>query len=150
MGRSSRVLASAAALLALTVPLACGDDDGTASTGTTVTTAPTTTAQTTTTAGGGATTAAPATTAVMGMVIEVTVADGDVTGGGRKQVAKDELLTLRVTSDVADEVHVHGFDLSLDLQAGVPGELTFTPNAAGVYEVELEERGLQLLELEVR
>jgi hypothetical protein len=51
---------------------------------------------------------------------------------------------------VADEVHVHGYDLTVDLEAGQPGELTFTPNAAGVFEVELEEHGLQLLELEVR
>jgi hypothetical protein len=57
---------------------------------------------------------------------------------------------LRVTSDVADEVHVHGYDLKVDLEAGVPGELTFTPDAAGVFEVELEKKGLKLIELEVR
>jgi heme/copper-type cytochrome/quinol oxidase subunit 2 len=158
MARPPRVLPLTAFLLALLVPLACGDDDDAASTGTTLASARTTT----TVAGDSTTTGATAitnppitnppstTTAATGTLIEITVAEGKVEGGGRKQVDKDEPVTLRVTSDVADEVHVHGYDLSLDLEAGEPAELTFTPNAAGVFEVELEERGLQLIELEVR
>jgi hypothetical protein len=159
MNRTTRALATVTLLVALAVPLACGDDDGdVASTGTTIPspTPSTTAAGATTTAGAPATTVRPttttttATTAAAGNVIEVTVADGKVTGGGRKQVDKGEPLTLRVTSDEADEVHVHGYDLKVDLEVGQPGEITFTPDVAGVYEVELEDAGLQLLELEVK
>jgi hypothetical protein len=154
MGRTPRTASIALALLLCAVPVACGDDDTPSSTGTTivVTTAdigtPTTAGN-----GGSAVTTAPAdttTTAATGTVIEVTVSGDDVQGGGRKQVKKDEPVTIRVTSDEADEIHVHGYDLKAELEAGVPGEITFTPNAAGVFEVELEEQGLQLLELEVR
>jgi hypothetical protein len=160
MNRTSRALATVTLLVALAVPLACGDDDDgdVASTGTTIPspTTSTTGAGATTTAGAPATTVRPTTTtattttAATGNVIEVTVADGKVTGGGRKQVDKGEPLTLRVTSDEADEVHVHGYDLKVDLEVGQPGEITFTPDVAGVYEVELEDAGLQLLELEVK
>jgi hypothetical protein len=160
MNRTSRALATVTLLVALAAPLACGDDDGdVASTGTTIPspTTSTTAAGATTTAGAPATTvrptttvAATTTTAAAGNVIEVTVADGKVTGGGRKQVDKGEPLTLRVTSDEADELHVHGYDLTVDLEVDEPGEITFTPDVAGIFEVELEEAGLQLLELEVK
>jgi hypothetical protein len=154
MGRTSRTAITAATLVALVLPLACGDDgddEPTTTTAVTTTAAETTTSgATATTSADTATTEAPTTTTAAGTLIEVTVAGGDVQGGGRKTVDKDEPVTIRVTSDEADEIHVHGYDLSADLEAGVPGELTFTPNAAGIYEVELEERGLLLIELEVR
>jgi hypothetical protein len=158
MSRTSRALATLTVLVALVVPLACGDDAETASTGTTIPspTTSTTAAGATTTPGAPATTVKPTTTtattttAAAGNVIEVTVADGEVTGGGRKQVDKGEPLTLRVTTDEADELHVHGYDLTADLEPGEPGEITFTPDAEGVFEVELEDAGLQLLELEVK
>jgi hypothetical protein len=153
MGRTPRIARAALALALCAVPVACGDDDTPASTGTTivVTTAdlgPTTTSGN----GGSALTTVPAgpTTTAAGTVIEVTVTGNDVQGGGRKQVEKDEPITIRVTSDTADELHVHGYDLKANLAAGVPGEITFTPNAAGVFEIELEHHGLHLLELEVR
>jgi heme/copper-type cytochrome/quinol oxidase subunit 2 len=144
MSRTSRALSAVALALALAVPLACGDDGTeTSFTGTTVP-SPTTTSTTTTT------TAPTTTTEVDATVIDITVSDGKVTGGGRKQVTKDERVTLRVTSDKADEIHVHGYDISVDINANERAELTFTPNAEGVYEVELEDAGIELLELEVR
>jgi hypothetical protein len=152
MGRTPRAARTALALLLLAAPVACGDDDGPSSTGTTIVVTTADLSPTSTTGGGSAVTTVPAnpTTTAAGTVIEVTVTGNDIQGGGRKQVEKGQPVTIRVTSDRADEIHVHGYDLKADLEAGVPGELTFTPNAAGVFEVELEERGLHLLELEVR
>lgn len=83
------------------------------------------------------------------MVIEVEVAGGDVEGGGRHAVSTGDTVTIRVTSDVADEIHLHGYDLHADVEAGQTGELTFDATIPGVFEVELEDAGLPLLEIEV-
>ncbi|HEX2029730.1 MAG TPA: hypothetical protein VHF25_17255 [Nitriliruptorales bacterium] len=82
--------------------------------------------------------------------IEVTVADGQVQGSVRRvPVAVGETVRLQVSSDVADEVHVHGYDRIEPVAAGGRAVLEFTANIPGVFEVELEQRGLKLLELEV-
>jgi heme/copper-type cytochrome/quinol oxidase subunit 2 len=85
-----------------------------------------------------------------GEVIEVIVdGSGIVTGGGRVSVELGDEITLSVTSEVADEVHVHGFDLSLDLEPGITGELTFVADVPGVFEIELERSRVVLVDLEV-
>jgi hypothetical protein len=55
-----------------------------------------------------------------------------------------------VRSDVADEVHVHGYDVAKDVRAG--GSVTFSIPAKidGRFEVELEHRHEQIAQLEVR
>lgn len=84
-----------------------------------------------------------------GDVIEVRVSGGDVEGGGRKEVDLGETVTLRVTSDVADHVHVHGYDLMQDVGAGETVELTFEATIPGVFEVELEDARIPLVELQI-
>jgi hypothetical protein len=54
-----------------------------------------------------------------------------------------------VDADVADEVHVHGYDLVADVAPGSPAELTFLADIPGVFEVELESSHVELLRLEV-
>jgi heme/copper-type cytochrome/quinol oxidase subunit 2 len=82
--------------------------------------------------------------------IEVEVAGGEVTGDtGRVPVVAGEPVTLVVTSDVADEVHVHGYDLEAELSPGQPTEIAFDATIPGVFEVELHEAGTQLLSLQV-
>jgi heme/copper-type cytochrome/quinol oxidase subunit 2 len=83
--------------------------------------------------------------------IEVTVAGGEVTGDtGRVHVPAGTSVTLVVTSDVADEVHVHGYDLTAELVPGQPAELPFDATIPGVFEVELHEAGTVLLSLQVQ
>ena len=95
-----------------------------------------------------ATTTAPATPA--GQRIEVTVTGGQATGDtGRVPVAAGEHVTLVVTSDTADELHLHGYDLSADLEPGVPATVEFDATIPGVFEVELHDAGTQLLSLQV-
>ena len=85
-----------------------------------------------------------------GQRIEVQVSGGQVSGDtGRVPVAADEHVTLVITSDVADEVHVHGYDLEAELSPGQPTELVFDATIPGVFEVELHEAGTQLLSLQV-
>jgi plastocyanin len=68
----------------------------------------------------------------------------------REKVAKGSQVRLVVTSDVDDEVHVHGYDIEKELSAGQPTTLEFTADQTGLFEVETHESGLQLLQLEVK
>jgi hypothetical protein len=87
----------------------------------------------------------------LGQVVEITVAGGKVIGPkGRVMVKKGSTVTLKVTSDVADEVHLHGYDKHVDVEKGGTATLTFTASLAGVFEAELESRSLQLVQLQVQ
>lgn len=93
-----------------------------------------------------ATAAPPADTAEQ---IDIAVSDGQVDGPGEVAVTVGDQVVIRVSADVADEVHVHGYDLHVDLEPGLPGEIRFSADAPGVFEVELEDAGLLLLSLTV-
>jgi hypothetical protein len=80
----------------------------------------------------------------------VRVAGGVITGGGRQSAALGSTVSIRVTSDVADEVHLHGYDRKVDVTPDAPATLTFTADIPGVFEVELESRALKLLDLVVQ
>ena len=83
-------------------------------------------------------------------VIDVSVAGGSVTGpGSRVGAALGEDLVIRVTSDVADEVHVHGYDERAEVPAGGTVEIPFTADIPGGFEVELEGTGQLLFQLRV-
>jgi hypothetical protein len=86
-----------------------------------------------------------------GTVIEVKVVGGRPEGGVQRAAVKlGETAVLRVTSDVDDEVHVHGYDLTFDVGPGVAGEVTFEATIPGVFEVELHDARREILKLEVR
>lgn len=82
--------------------------------------------------------------------ISVSVQDGKVSPKPRRvKVAKDSQVRLLVTSDVDDEIHVHGYDVEETLEAGRTTTVEFVAKDAGVFEVETHESGLQLVQLEV-
>ena len=131
----------AAVALALLLALgACGSDDSPTIAGPgSTTTAPSSGAP------------APATTTTAGTVLAVTVRGGSVVDGASRQRATlNQPVTIRVTSDAADEVHVHGYDKRVEVAAGRTAELTFVANIPGVFEVELERSHKLLFTLEVR
>ena len=83
-------------------------------------------------------------------VIAVTVAGGVVTGvEPRVEVGLNDDVIIRVTSDIAEEVHLHGYDLSKAVAAGGTVEIPFTADIPGGFEVELEESGKTLFQLRV-
>jgi hypothetical protein len=47
-------------------------------------------------------------------------------------------------------VHLHGYDVMVDVAPGKPARLRFKATIPGRFEVELEDRGLHIAELEVR
>lgn len=82
--------------------------------------------------------------------IEVTFSHGKAGGStGRVQVAKGTSVALTVTSDVADEVHLHGYDIEKQLSPGTPVTLQFDATITGVFEVELHKASTVLLRLQV-
>lgn len=82
--------------------------------------------------------------------MQVTYAGGKATGDtGRIKVKPGEQVSLTVTSDVKEEVHIHGVDLHVDLEPGVPVTTTFAEPAPGIYEVELHDAGTVLTRLQV-
>ena len=85
------------------------------------------------------------------VVITVRVVDGVAVGGiARPSVKKGDRVVLVVRSDVADEVHLHGYDVSREVAAGGTARLPFVAKIPGRFEVELEESGVQVAELTVR
>ncbi|MFP5320805.1 MAG: hypothetical protein ACLGIC_03060 [Acidimicrobiia bacterium] len=82
-------------------------------------------------------------------VIEIGYSGGQVDGGGRQPVSVGDTVALVITSDVADEVHVHGYDLYADLVPGEAAVVEFTADIPGVFEVELHDARVPLVELEV-
>jgi heme/copper-type cytochrome/quinol oxidase subunit 2 len=77
-------------------------------------------------------------------------ARGDGSGSIRRvTIERGQRVTLIVSADVADEVHVHGYDLMADVAPGSPARISFEASVPGRFEVELESRALQIAELRV-
>jgi len=82
--------------------------------------------------------------------IEIAFAGGAVTGGvQRYSVPVNATVELVVSSDVADEVHVHGYDRKSFVTAGASTTIEFAANLTGVFDVELEQRAAPLASLQV-
>ena len=156
MNPDFRKVALIAASLGLLVSLffALRDDDDSAAQ---TTAAETTAVQTTTEAPPPATeqvtTEAPPTTTQAPETVELNyvIVGGQSQGGiARDSVTQGQDVVITVTSDVADEVHLHGYDLSADVAPGAPATIRFTADAPGRFEIELENSAVQIAELEVR
>ena len=84
-------------------------------------------------------------------VVRIVVVNGAPEGGiVRESVGKGDRVVLAVTSDVADEVHLHGYDISRDVEAGRTVRIAFRATLPGRFEVELEGRGIQIGDLTVQ
>ncbi|MER5809294.1 hypothetical protein ABT143_14050 [Streptomyces sp. NPDC002033] len=83
--------------------------------------------------------------------VTLAVRDGKVIPAtGRTEVKRGERIALRVTSDRADTLHVHGYDKELALPAGQEATLVLTADRTGLFEVETHASGLVLTQLLVR
>jgi hypothetical protein len=89
-------------------------------------------------------------TAGSGAVPTVVVRDGEPVGGIQElEFNAGEDVRFRVSSDVAEEIHVHGYDISQDVPAGGMIEFDFPAEIEGIFEAELEELGVQIVELRI-
>jgi hypothetical protein len=126
----NRFLLACATLLAVAVLGGCGSSNDST----------TTTAETTTT-----------TSPPKPVTVSIVVQNGAPKGGiVRATVNKDGHVVLVVKSDVADEIHLHGYDKKTEVTAGGTARLPFVANIPGRFEVELESRSVQIADLTVR
>jgi hypothetical protein len=143
-------------LLALALALTACGDDGTPS-GDATSAAPTTAPPTTTPPA----TVGPAVTPSGGpgcpiqtppdpaaTVVVATVKDKKVDAPTRSVSVKlGTKVRVAITTDVADEVHVHTYDLREEVAAGCTSAIDFTANIPGTVEVELEKAHVHVLEI---
>ena len=155
MNASFRKVVLALAILGLVISIAvaaCGGGDDQSASGTTTTTTTTSTEPESDTTGPVDTSegTTPVTNQTPFTAIRITVKGGRPVGGiQHPKVDLGDNAIIYVKSDVADEVHFHGYDLSQDVEAGGTAQIPFHATIPGRFEIELENSGVQLAELTV-
>ena len=147
-----RRLAGLLAVLALFVSglalASCGGGESESAGSTTETT---TTSETTTTAETTTTTETTPPPPPGPTEIRIVVVNGAPQGGiVREKVTKNDRVVLIVRSDVTDHIHLHGYDIMRDVAPGKPARLPFKATIPGRFEVELEDRGVQIADITVQ
>jgi len=137
------LVGATAAVVVLFFVLRGGGDDAAATTAATTTPRATTFTPTETSAG-------PTTAPSGPTFVNVTVRGGEVLGGPKVyDVPFEQRVILTVTSDLADEVHLHGYDLMKEVAAGGTVKFSFVTTLSGSFEFELEDAHLRVGELSV-
>ena len=79
----------------------------------------------------------------------ISVKGGVIAGDVKSiRVAKGDTVRIVVTSDVPDEIHLHGYDIEKEAAPGKPARFNFKADAEGVFELEshaAEDAGNPLL-----
>jgi plastocyanin len=131
MSHPTKAVAVLLALVASVALAACGSSGNDSSTG-----------------GGAARTEATAKEEGGGTTI--VVKNGEPVGGVQElEYSAGDRIRFTVDSDVADEIHVHGYDLMKDVPAGGSVSFSFPAEIEGIFEVELEEHKEQIAEIRV-
>jgi len=92
----------------------------------------------------------PESASMGGKVPTIVIRNGEPVGGVRElEYDAGDQIRFEVSSDVADEVHVHGYDLMQDVPAGGTVSFDFPAEIEGIFEAELEGRKEQIAEIRV-
>lgn len=84
------------------------------------------------------------------LVPTITIRDGEPVGGVQElSFHSGTQMRFAVQSDVADKLHLHGYDVSQPIGAGKRVEFDEQADIEGVFELELEERGVPVAEISV-
>ena len=80
----------------------------------------------------------------------VTVRNGAPVGGV-KTIGVDVggPARFRIRSNLADEIHVHGYEVTKAIPAGKAVTISFSADIEGIFEIELHGSGEQIAELQV-
>lgn len=81
----------------------------------------------------------------------IEVKEGEPVGGIAKlEYDEGETIRFKVKGDEGEEIHVHGYDLMKDIpEGGGTVEFEFPAELEGIFEAELEGKGVQIIELRV-
>jgi hypothetical protein len=92
----------------------------------------------------------PESASMGGKVPTIVIRNGEPVGGIKQlEYNAGDQIRFEVSSDVADEVHVHGYDLMQDVPAGSTVSFDFPAEIEGIFEAELEGRKEQIAEIRV-
>jgi len=85
------------------------------------------------------------------MGVPLVVVEGGEPKGGIQELTyiAGEPIRFRVRSDVADEVHFHGYDVGKEVAAGGTVSFDVPATIPGIFEVELEDAKQQIAEVTV-
>ncbi|QNE21018.1 hypothetical protein F1D05_27800 [Kribbella qitaiheensis] len=84
------------------------------------------------------------------VTVNVTVANGKVSPNGASiKVKAGQSVLVTAVSDVAEELHIHGYDKELELTPGKLQSVKFTANMKGTFEVETHKSGKLVAKLVV-
>ena len=72
-----------------------------------------------------------------------------VSGRGDLKANEGDQVTIKITVDEPEELHIHGYDKSVELEKDVLGELSFIATLTGRFPFELENSKTELGALEV-
>jgi hypothetical protein len=67
----------------------------------------------------------------------------------RLEFKEGDTVKFRVVSPVAEEVHIHGYDIAKDLEPDKEITVSFPATIEGIFEIEYEHAGEQIGELRV-
>jgi|tagenome__1003787_1003787.scaffolds.fasta_scaffold20705502_3 hypothetical protein len=82
--------------------------------------------------------------------VTVDVKDFKPVGGIKTlTVKKGQHARYTINSDEAEEIHTHGYNIAKDVGPGAPAKFDFVANIDGVFVVELEHHGTQIMSLKV-
>lgn len=86
-----------------------------------------------------------------GKVFEFSVKNNKLVSGPETiSVIQGDTVTIKITADENEELHLHGYDNSVDLEKNKPAELTFTADKTGRFDYELENSKTDIGVLEVQ
>jgi hypothetical protein len=144
MHRAKRVAALLFALIAVASLAACGSDDDETTNTTTTTEAP---------ANGNGSSEndkQPTGGNAQPSIETIVVRDGEPVGGiAELEYDAGERVRFRVSSNKADELHIHGYDVTEEVPAGGIATVSFPADIEGIFEVELHGSEKQIAELRV-
>jgi FtsP/CotA-like multicopper oxidase with cupredoxin domain len=70
-------------------------------------------------------------------VTRIRIQGGAVVGGAKDiEVTRGDTVRIVVTADAADEIHLHGYDITRNAGPGSPARFRFKANAEGAFEIE--------------
>lgn len=68
---------------------------------------------------------------------QIVIANGEVRGGDKRvEAKKGDTIRIDIRSDVADELHLHGYDVFEDVAPGRPARFRVKADIEGVFELE--------------
>ena len=85
------------------------------------------------------------------VAVNASFAAGAVLLDGEERIdaAVGDVVLIAIESDVAEQAHLHGYDILVDVAPGEPATILLTADTPGKFEIEFEESGAFIAELVV-